>query len=246
MWQTVTVTSHNDELLARVREMRERGSAPKQIAKALGLRPAQATALVRRVAEAAQAHTASDERPVVGCWVNAGWSAGLDLAGAPDWAETDPLGQEPDADTGGFAQVLLARQERASRVTVTGFLVDVYCLGVKNVTEPEVMGSGSLDAYVPVYYSAFDHPPLSIGVEQAQRIVHGGVDYARSLGFEPAPGFADTAVHLGAPTPDLPSIGFGRDGKPFYFSGPYDDPRKVIQTLERTCGPDNYHYATHL
>jgi hypothetical protein len=40
-------------------------------------------------------------------------------------------------------------------VTVTGFLVDVYCLGAKNVTDPEVMGSGSLTTYVPMYYSAF-------------------------------------------------------------------------------------------
>jgi hypothetical protein len=239
----VTVTLNDEELLARVREMRERGSAPKQIAKALGLRPAQATALVRRVAEAAQANTVPGERPVVGCWVNSGWSAGLHVAGAPDWA-ADPLAQE--RDTGGFAQVLLARQERASKVTVTGFLVDVYCLGVKNVTDPEVMGSGSLTAYVPMYYSAFDHPPLSIGVEQAQGIVYGAVAYARSLGFEPAGGFADAAVHLGTPPGDLPAIGFGRDGKPFYFGGPYDDPRMVVQTLERTCGPGNYHYAAQL
>ena len=245
-WQTATVTTHDEELLARVREMRERGSAPKQIAKALGLRPAQATALVRRVAEAAQAHTPPDERPVVGCWVNAGWSAGLDMTGAPDWAVADPIGQEPDPDTDGFAQILLARQERASRVTVTGFLVDVYCLGVKNVTNPEVMGSGSLTTYVPMYYSAFAHPPLSISVEQAQTIVRDAVTYAGGLGFEPAPGFTDAAVHLGTPRGDRPTIGFGRDGKPFYFSGPNDDPRKVVQTLQRTCGTGNYHYVAHL
>ncbi|MEU3282521.1 hypothetical protein [Streptomyces antibioticus] len=240
------MTNQDEELLARVREMRERGSGPKQIARALGLRPAQATALVRRVAEAAQAHTAPDERTVVGCWVNVGWSAGLGMAEAPDWAAADRLGGDPDSEAGGFAQVLLARQERASKVTVTGFLVDVYCLGVKNVTGPEVMGSGSLTSYVPTYYSAFDHPPLSIGVEQAQAIVHDAVAYARSLGFEPTADFADAAVHLGAPPDDRPAIGFGKDGKPFYFSGPYDDPRKVVQTLERTCGTGNYHYVAHL
>jgi hypothetical protein len=142
--------------------------------------------------------------------------------------------------------VLLARQERASRVTVTGFLVDAYCLGVKDVIGPEVMGSGSLTTYVPTYYSAFDHPPLSISVEQAQVIVHDSVAYARGLGFEPAAGFADTAAHLGRPPGDRPVIGFGREGKPFYFSGPYDDPRKVVQTLERTCGTGNYHYVAPL
>ncbi|MFF3733702.1 hypothetical protein ACFYXM_26165 [Streptomyces sp. NPDC002476] len=240
------MTTRDEELLARVREMRERGSAPKQIAKALGLRPAQATALVRRVAEAAQANTAPDERPVVGCWVNAGWSAGLDMAQAADWAAADPFGREPDPGTGGFAQILLARQERASRVTVTGFLVDVYCLGVKSITDPEVMGAGSLTTYVPMYYSAFDQRPLPIGVEQAQSIVHDAVAYARGLGFEPAGGFADAAVHLGVPPGDRPVIGFGQAGKPFYFSGPYDNPREVVQTLQRTCGPGNYDYFAHL
>ncbi|MEU4265137.1 hypothetical protein ACYCCF_15595 [Streptomyces argenteolus] len=233
------MATRDEEVLARVREMKERGGAPKQIAKALGLRPAQATALVRRAAEVALANIAPDERPVVGCWVNAGWSTGLHMAKAPEWAAAGPLGQEPDPGTGGFAQILLARQERASRVTVTGILVDVYCLGVKNVTEPEVMGPGSLTTYVPMFYSAFDHRPVPIGVEQAQTIVHDAVAYARGLGFEPAGGFADVAVHLGAPPGDRPVIGFGRDGKPFYLSGPYDNPRKVVQTLERTCGPDN-------
>lgn len=38
----------------------------------------------------------------------------------------------------------------------------------------------------------------------------------------------------------------GRDGKPFSFSGPYDDPRIVVQTSERTCGPGNYDYVAHL
>ncbi|WP_406169282.1 hypothetical protein [Streptomyces sp. NBC_00996] len=73
-----------EELLTRVREMRERGSGPKQIAKTLGIRPAQATILVRKVAEAQQAGVAPAERAVVAAYVNAGWSAGLDMTGAPD------------------------------------------------------------------------------------------------------------------------------------------------------------------
>ncbi|WP_406171115.1 hypothetical protein [Streptomyces sp. NBC_00996] len=80
----------------------------------------------------------------------------------------------------------------------------------------------------------------------AQAIVRDAVTYAGGLGFEPAAGFTDAAVHLGTAPGDRPTIGFGRDGKPFYFSGPYDDPRKVVQALERTCGTGNYHYAAHL
>ncbi|MEU1449151.1 hypothetical protein ACFWBS_42945 [Streptomyces mirabilis] len=236
----------DDELLGRVREMRARGSGPKQIAKVLGLRPAQATALVRRVAEAQQAGVGPAERAVVGCFVNAGWSVGLGMDDAPCWAASDPFHDREDLGTGGFAQVLLARQERASRVTVCGFLVDVYCLGVKNVTGPEMMGAGSLQAYARSYYSAFDHPPLSIGVEQAQAIVHGAVAYARALGFEPAAGFDAAAGHLGPAPAGLPEIRYGQGGKPFYISGPHDDPRAVVRQLEQTCGADNYHYIAHL
>jgi hypothetical protein len=138
--------------------------------------------------------------------------------------------------------VLVARQGRASRVTVTGLLVDVYCLGVKNVIEPHMMGAGSLQAYRSSYYSAFEEPSLAIGIEQAQAIVYGAVAYTRRLGFEPAPGFAEAAEVLGEPEGELPAIGFGREGLPFYFQGPHDDARKVLATLERTRGAGNYHY----
>ncbi|MFJ1709685.1 hypothetical protein [Kitasatospora sp. NPDC088346] len=181
----------SDDVLARVLELRAAGSGSKQIARALGMRPAQAGALLRQAAESLAGGTAPADRPVVGCWVSAGWTAGLGLAAAPAWAEADLHAAEPE--TAGFAQVLVARQERASRVTVCGFLVDVHCLGVKNTIEPEVIGAGSLPAYLRGYYSAFDRPPLSIELDQARTIVHGAVAYARSLGFSPATGFADTA-----------------------------------------------------
>jgi len=38
-------------------------------------------------------------------------------------------------------------------------------------------------------------------------------------------------------------IGFVRQGKPFYVNGPRDDARKIVRTLERTCGAGNYHYV---
>ncbi|WP_155060517.1 hypothetical protein [Streptomyces blattellae] len=229
------------QLLSQVRSLREKGSGPKQIARALGLKPARASALVRRVAHEQQSTAAPAARPVVGCWVNAGWSTGLELSETPDWARADAEGAE-DPEAAGFAQVLIARQERASRVTVCGFLVDVYCLGLKDTVGPRVMGGGSLDAYVRDYYQAFDRPPLRIGLEQAQSIVHGGVAYARTLGFEPAPDFAQVSVHLGEPGPAAPRIGFGRQGKPFYINGPRDDARTIVRTLEHTCGEGNYDY----
>jgi len=71
------------------------------------------------------------------------------------------------------------------------------------------------------------------------------VAYARELGFEPHADFTRAAQHLGTPTSACP-IRFGRDGKPFYVGGPYDDSRAILQTLETTVGKGNYSFLTGL
>ncbi|MGH3789021.1 MAG: hypothetical protein ACRDRG_21270 [Pseudonocardiaceae bacterium] len=40
-------------------------------------------------------------------------------------------------------------------------------------------------------------PPLAVPLELARHRVHGTVDYARQLGFGPAPDFEPAAWHLG-------------------------------------------------
>jgi hypothetical protein len=235
----------DDVLLAQVRLMRERGSSPKQIAKALGLRPAAVAPLVRQVAAIEQSHDDPADRVLLGCWISPGWSAGLGLEAAPAaWAALDPVGAGEPA-TGGLANVLIIRQERASRVTACGFLVDVYCLGVKNAVGPVPMGSGAVEEFSGKFFSAFDDLPVSVPVELAQAVVHGAVAYARGLGFEPHPDFDAVVPYLGTPAGPSP-IRFGRDGKPFYVSGPYDKPRAVVETLEATVGAGNYDYMVHV
>jgi hypothetical protein len=65
--------------------------------------------------------------------------------------------------------------------------------------------------------------------------VFSAVEYARGLGFEPHADFAPAAGHLG-PWTGPSAITFGRDGKPFYVSGPYDNASKVMKTLQSTVG----------
>lgn len=234
----------DEALLSQVRQMRERGSSPKQIAKVLGLRPSAVVPLVRQVAALQQSHADPADRTLLGCWISPGWSVGLGMDEAPDWATADPLGGT-DPATGGLAKILIARQERASRATVCGFLVDVYCLGVKDATGPLSMGSSSVTAFSRGFFSAFDEPAVSVPLDLAQQVVHGAVAYARALGFEPSPDFAATVAYLGTPSTPSP-IGFGREGKPFYISGPYDNPRAVVDTLEGSAGGGNYDYIVHL
>lgn len=93
----------NPELIERVRELRQRGRTPKEIARALGLPPATIAPLIRAVAVAQPKR----EAPLALCWVNQGWAADLTVAGHPDWPG---IGTTAESGESGLVSVLVARE----------------------------------------------------------------------------------------------------------------------------------------
>lgn len=231
--------------------LRGEGKSPKQIARALGVPPSTVAPLVR--AAAAQAQATAGLPPLVGCWVNAGWSEGIAVDPSRGWAGEGWAGEgaspeDPEDDknsAGGLVGVLVARKQRWDKVSVCGYLVDVYCLGVKNALGPDIMTDVELPAFRVNYFSGFPAGWIEAPLELAADLVFGGVEYARGLGFEPHADFAQAADQLGA-WEGPSAITFGKDGKPLYVSGPYDNPRQVMRTLERTVGPPPaFHYLVN-
>ena len=141
--------------------------------------------------------------------------------------------------------MLVAREHRYGRVSVCGYLVDTWCLGAKDTLGPRVMNLSELPGFVKTYFGAFEGDALAAPIELAQHLVLGAVAYARSLGFQPEEGFAATAGHLGSL--DGPSaITFGKEGKPYYIEGPYDNSVRNMRTLERSVGKDNFTFMVSL
>jgi hypothetical protein len=209
-------------LLNEVRRMRCAGASPKAIARALGVRPAVIAPIVRQVAAEAPAMRIQDAEPV-GCWVSPGWSRELLVRRRDGWDDVD-LGPDGPA---GVALVLVARAGRHDRVSVCGFLVDTFCLGVKNTIGPQQMRRRDLPAFVRVYFMALPPPALSVPIELAQHLVRGAVAFAAGLGFDPHPDFAVSREHLGELSEPC-AITFGQRGRPLYVPGPYDDQIAVI------------------
>jgi len=226
------------ELLDEVRRMRAAGAPPKAIARALGVRPAAVAPLVRRVAAEASAELPIEEAEVVGCWVSPAWSRELLVQRRDGWIDVD-LGP---AGPAGLALVLVARGGRHDRVSVCGYLVDTFCLGVKNVIGPEPMRKRDLPLFVRTYFTAFPAPALRAPIDLAQHLVHGAVAYAAGLGFEPHPDFAAARGHLGELSGSC-AIAFGREGRPLYVAGPHDDPIAVMETLQATVGSGGFAVA---
>jgi hypothetical protein len=123
-------------------------------------------------------------------------------------------------------------------VRLCGWLVDVYCLGVKDVVGPRVMDERRAADFRGSFFAAYQARPIEAPLGLAQHLVFGAVEYARGLGFEPAPGFAATTDQLGS-WAGPSAIRFG-DGKPLFVEGPHDDADAVLQTLERSVGRGNF------
>src|SRR5689334_195532 len=135
--------------LERIRELRGRGLTPKQIARAVGLSPAQVTPLIRRIA--ATENIDPTQQPVAECWVSPGWSGGLTVTGPHDW----PVEQTAEEEATGLVGVLVAREAGKERVSACAWLVDVYCLGVKNDLGPQVVYRSELPRVVHDFFAVF-------------------------------------------------------------------------------------------
>jgi len=230
----------SSELAERVTELRQKGRTPKEIARALGLKPADVMPIIKTIA----AQAPRREAPVAGCWVTEHWSDKLGVTGHADWPGTSSPGSE--SGESGLVGVLVAR-DTGSTVLACGFLVDVFCLGVKNTNGPKTMDRRKLPDFIRTFFSAWSYrPPVPAPLEMARQIVFGAVDYARSLGFEPHPDFARGAALLGDWVEGSSDVTFGQDGKPFYINGPRDDTYGTMAKLRQMVGDGNFDYLVQL
>jgi hypothetical protein len=149
-----------------------------------------------------------------------------------------------DIFSGGCGHAIIARKLPDGRIAVGFFLLDVFCLGVKNA----FFTVASPEEFEEILADRFRQPRLeSVSPAYARKLVEGAIAYARDLGFEPHRDIRDASVVLGDIDPNActETFTFGKDGKPFYISGPYESQariRHVIAQLRRRCGPDGAHF----
>jgi hypothetical protein len=225
-----------------VLDLRTRNVAPKQIARQLGLRPAEVSALIKAQAEqAATARLAAGElNPLFQCLINQSCLADLLPERHTETAIALSPKLEDDADAG-LAVIILSRKAGFNRLEVCTYLVDLWCLGVKDASGPRLMNPSTYKDFVEFAYRPFSGGSEDIPLELAQAIVFGGVEYAKNLGFQPHPDFEQARSQLGD-WKGTPVLNFGRDGKPCYMNGPYDDPIKTLKTLRETVGEGNFDF----
>lgn len=155
------------------------------------------------------------------------------------------LMQQEDAFERGTAMVILAREAGHGRLAFVAFLVDVHCLGVKDVVFRESDGA-ELEAIV----AAMDEevPFTPVDPSYARKLLRDCVAHARTLGIEPHPDYAATELLFGSASADAcdATFSFGYEGKPLYVPGPDDTPaeiRRRLAQLSRRLGEDGFEFA---
>jgi hypothetical protein len=227
-----------------IADLRTRNVAPKQIARQLGLRPAEVSAMIKSQAEkvAAERVAAGELNPLFQCLVNRNCLDALlpeTLKHDSQMAlDTKAALLDPDP---GIAVVIVARKAGFNRLQVVTVLVDLWCLGVKDAGLPQIMDPSTYKDFLEFGYQAFPDGTEEIPLQWAQAIVLGSVEYAARLGFQPHKDFEQIRPLLGE-WDGQPELNFGRNGKPFYVNGPYDETLKILKTLREKIGEGNFDY----
>jgi len=144
--------------------------------------------------------------------------------------------------------LLLARKAPDGRMAVVVFLLDLYCVGVKDVTL-RVGEASELEDFLEVLGEG--QPMVAIEPGRARKLLHDLVAWSRSIGLAPHPDYAVAEPLFGDVPADSSggSFTFGKDGKPFLMPGPTDTPariRKRIEALRRTVGDDGFDFILEM
>lgn len=144
----------------------------------------------------------------------------------------------------GMGQLVFSRELRSGEIAVAVFLIDRYCLGVKDAFG-RMMSRGERMDLLDRLHETGGRLPLD--PPSARRLVEDAVAYARHLGFEPHPDYFRVQPIFGDVDPRQAkrTFEFGKDGKPFFIGGPHDSPARclrIVNQLRERCGEGGSHY----
>jgi hypothetical protein len=149
---------------------------------------------------------------------------------------------------GGVASVILARGRTAEFATAAIFLVDTFCLGIKNVIFRDL----DSDELAFICERMSETAPLAaIEPAHARGFLREAAAWGASIGFKPHRDFVAAEQLFGDVSADAcdTAFTFGQDGKPFYMTGPTETRARIRQRLAHLLarfGPDGFEYAVGL
>ena len=155
--------------------------------------------------------------PIGKCYVNDGW------------------------EENGFAIVVVTRIRPSGNLVYGQFLVDTYCLGVKDAFFVENMDAFDFEDAIDKLDSSYQM--VEFPYVEAHNLIYGAIAFAEEAGIKPCQDYAFARYVLEEDTDGIPLIEYeyGHKGKYFLIVGPAGVEKKYIGTLQDRLG-DNFEY----
>lgn len=144
----------------------------------------------------------------------------------------------------GLAEIVIGRRHTNGNVTFGVYLVDVFCVGVKDAF---YNFNVSVDTFEEMIYSlSGELNMIEIDYVLAHNIIYAAIEYAEDLGIKPCKDFTLAEYILEEDTDEieLMDIECGKDGKPLFVVSDFYTPAQangIIQQLEKSVGKDNFY-----
>lgn len=149
--------------------------------------------------------------------------------------------------THGVGNVLISRRSNLGQIAVSLFLVDVFCLGIKDASF-KVFKENSYEKKIKQNMLAVQEGSfVKIDPACAKKLIVGAENYAKSLGFSPHHDYQQAKSLLASldGTDCSEEYTFGKDGMPLYIRGPSESmarAKQIVEHLEKVCGQGGFHY----
>jgi hypothetical protein len=146
----------------------------------------------------------------------------------------------------GMGTLVLARGVTRNHLEFSSFLLDTFCLGIKDVMFESADGE-VFENYMET--TSADSPMVDVDPAYARKLLRDLAAWSQSIGFAPHRDFAAVERMFGDVSADTSEavFRFGQDGKPVYIPGPTETgpliQRRIAQ-LREILGDDGFGFET--
>lgn len=145
----------------------------------------------------------------------------------------------------GWGEVLFSRRMPDGQLAVGIFMLDIYCLGIKDALLTVMSESDYITKKDEWAEDGFLLE--SVSPEYAKKLIESSVAYAAQFSLSPHQDYREASVVLDGVDASActDEFTFGKDGKPFFVAS-LEQSRphvlEIVQRLTNVCGPEGFHY----
>lgn len=140
----------------------------------------------------------------------------------------------------GEGHVIVTRRHTGGRISIALYLVDIFCLGVKNSLYRLRLEEDELEEMLNNIPSLHE-----CSYDEAHNWVYGAIAWAEEAGIEPDKSFAITKYMLEEDTDNVPLIeyDFGYNGKHFLMANNNLEASRYLPLMKKNLGEGNYTFT---